>query len=90
MIKCTPKAVERYAIQYGTHNFKEIYDSIGSDHIKDDRGQLLVNTLRHGWRNVNYGDYLIFDEQKRLIKVLTPKDFESYYEAELHGTTNMF
>lgn len=42
-------------------------------------GQSLVNTRRHGWQNVNYGDYLVFDENNRLLKVLRADDFKNNY-----------
>lgn len=79
MIKCTPKPVKRRAIQFGPHSLAEIIDIIGPNNIDDHMGQSLVNTRRHGWQNVNYGDYLVFDENNRLLKVLRADDFKNNY-----------
>lgn len=79
MIKCTPKPVKRGAIQFGPHSLTEIIDIIGPNNIDDHMGQSLVNTRRHGWQNVNYGDYLVFDENNRLLKVLRADDFKNNY-----------
>ena len=79
MIKCTPKPVKRWAIQFGPHSLAEIIDIIGPNNIDDHMGQSLVNTRRHGWQNVNYGDYLVFDENNRLLKVLRADDFKNNY-----------
>lgn len=79
MIKCTPKPVLRGAIQYGPHSYREIQKVIGQENIDEHMGQALVNTKRHGWQNVNYGDYLVFDECNRLLKVLKPDDFKNNY-----------
>lgn len=79
MINCIPRPVKRGAIQFGIHNTKEIRSIIGKDNMDDDRGQTLVNTKRHGWQNVNCGDYLVFDENNRLLKVLRADDFERNY-----------
>lgn len=81
MIKCTPKLVERGAIQFGPHSLSEIIDIIGSDNIDNHVGQSLVNTRRHGWQNVDYGDYLVFDEDNRLLKVLKANDFKNNYSV---------
>lgn len=79
MIKCTPKPAKRGAIQFGPHSLAEIIDIIGPNNIDDHMGQSLVNTRRHGWQNVNYGDYLVFDESNRLLKVLRADDFKNNY-----------
>lgn len=79
MINCTPKLVKRGAIQFGPHSFHEIVELIGLSNIDDHKGQALVNTKRHGWQNINYGDYLIFDEDNRLLKVLKAEDFKNNY-----------
>jgi hypothetical protein len=79
MIRCTPKPVERGFIQYGPHTYMEIQKLIGVDNLDEHMGQALVNTKRHGWQNVNYGDYLVFDENNRLLKVLKPDDFKNNY-----------
>lgn len=79
MIECTPKSVRRGAIQFGPHSLKEIVDIIGNDSMDSHMGQSLVNTKRHGWQNVNYGDYLIFDEDNKLLKVLRANDFTNNY-----------
>lgn len=79
MIKCTPKPVKRGAIQFGPYSLAEIIDIIGPNNIDDHMGQSLVNTRRHGWQNVNYGDYLVFDENNRLLKVLRADDFKNNY-----------
>lgn len=79
MINCIPRPVKRGAIQFGPHSLKEIVELIGSDNMDDHMGQSLVNTKRHGWQNVNYGDYLIFDEDNRLLKVLRATDFKNNY-----------
>lgn len=79
MIKCTPKPVKRGAIQFGPHSLAEIIDIIGPNNIDDHMGQSLVNTRRHGWQNVNYGDYLVFDENNRLLRVLRADDFKNNY-----------
>ena len=79
MINCIPKPVKRGAIQYGIHTIREIQDLIGLDNMDDHKGQALVNTKRHGWQNVSYGDYLIFDEDNRLLKVLKAEDFKNNY-----------
>ena len=79
MIKCTPKPVKRGAIQFGPHSLSEIIDTIGPDNMDDHMGQSLVNTKRHGWQNVNYGDYLVFEESNRLLKVLRADDFKNNY-----------
>ena len=50
--------------------------------MDDHKGQALVNTKRHGWQNVDFGDYLVFDEDNRLLKVLSPEDFGSNYTVE--------
>ena len=81
MIKCVPKPVNRGAIQFGPHSYMEIRDLIGDNNLDDHQGQALVNTKRHGWQNVSYGDYLVFDEENRLLKVLSPLDFKNNYEA---------
>lgn len=81
MIKCTPKPVKRGAIQFGPHSLAEIIDTIGSDNMDDHMGQSLVNTKRHGWQNVDYGDYLVFDEDNRLLKVLKANDFKNNYSV---------
>lgn len=81
MIKCTPKPVERGAIQFGPHSLSEIIGIIGSDNIDNHAGQSLVNTRRHGWQNVDYGDYLVFDEDNRLLKVLKANDFKNNYSV---------
>lgn len=81
MIKCTPKPVERYAIQFGPHSLAEVIKMIGLDSMDSHFGQSLVNTKRHGWQNINYGDYLVFDESSRLLKVLSPDDFKNNYEV---------
>lgn len=82
MIKCTPKPVVRGAIQFGPHSYMEIRNLIGSNNLDDHKGQALVNTKRHGWQNVDYGDYLVFDEDNRLLKVLSPEDFGNNYIIE--------
>ena len=79
MIKCTPKPIKRGAIQFGPHSLIEIIGIIGINNLDDHMGQSLVNTKRHGWQNVNYGDYLIFDENNRLLKVLNADDFKNNY-----------
>lgn len=79
MINCIPKPVKRGAIQYGVHTIREIQDLIGFDNMDDHKGQSLVNTKRHGWQNVSYGDYLIFDEDNRLLKILRASDFKNNY-----------
>lgn len=79
MIKCTPRPVTRGAIQFGPHSYTEIQKLIGADHMDEHMGQALVNTKRHGWQNVNYGDYLVFDENNRLLKVLKADDFKNNY-----------
>lgn len=79
MTKCTPKPVKRGAIQFGPHSLAKIIDIIGPNNIDDHMGQSLVNTRRHGWQNVNYGDYLVFDENNRLLKVLRADDFKNNY-----------
>lgn len=81
MIKCTPKPVKRGAIQFGPHSLAEIIDTIGLDNMDDHMGQSLVNTKRHGWQNVDYGDYLVFDEDNRLLKVLKANDFKNNYSV---------
>nr|DAR60468.1 MAG TPA: PGDYG protein [Caudoviricetes sp.] len=81
MIKCTPKPVKRGAIQFGPHSLAEIIDTIGPDNMDDHMGQSLVNTKRHGWQNVDYGDYLVFDEDNRLLKVLKANDFKNNYSV---------
>ena len=81
MINCIPKTVKRGAIQFGPHSLNEIISIIGNNSIDNDRGQSLVNTKRHGWQNVNYGDYLIFDENNRLLKVLNAEDFSNNYST---------
>lgn len=81
MIKCTPKPVKRGAIQFGSHSLAEIIDTIGPDNMDDHMGQSLVNTKRHGWQNVDYGDYLVFDEDNRLLKVLKANDFKNNYSV---------
>ena len=65
MINCVPKQVKRGAIQFGPHSYMEIRSLIGNPSMDDHKGQALVNTKRHGWQNVNYGDYLVFDEENR-------------------------
>lgn len=79
MIKCTPKPVKRGAIQFGPHSYMEIRSIIGVENMDEHMGQSLVNTKRHGWQNVNYGDYLVFDEENRLLKVLRAEDFKNNY-----------
>ena len=81
MIKCIPRPVNRGAIQFGPHSYMEIRNLIGVNNLDDHQGQALVNPNRHGWQNVNYGDYLVFDEESRLLKVLSPLDFKNNYEA---------
>lgn len=82
MINCIPKPVKRGAIQFGPHSYMEIQNIIGIDNMDEHMGQALVNTKRHGWQNVNYGDYLIFDENNRLLKVLKAEDFINNYLIE--------
>ena len=82
MINCIPKPVKRGAIQFGPHSYMEIRSLIGDPNIDDHKGQALVNTKRHGWQNVDFGDYLVFDEDNRLLKVLSPEDFGSNYTVE--------
>lgn len=80
MIDCVPKPVKRGAIQFGPHSLREIIELIGLTNIDDHKGQVLVNTKRHGWQNVDYGDYLVFDESNRLLKVQKARDFINNYE----------
>ena len=82
MINCVPKQVKRGAIQFGPHRYMEIRSLIGDSNMDDHKGQALVNTKRHGWQNVDFGDYLVFDEDNRLLKVLSPEDFGSNYTVE--------
>lgn len=80
MINCVPKPVKRGAIQFGPQNLSEIIELIGFSNMDDHKGQYLVNTKRHGWQNVDYGDYLVFDEHNRLLKVQKAQDFINNYE----------
>lgn len=82
MIKCTPKPVKRGAILFEPKNYAEILETIGSHNMDEHQGQTLVNTKRHGWQNVYEGDYLVFDENDKLLKVLRPDDFRHNYDME--------
>ena len=82
MINCVPKQVKRGAIQFGPHSYIEIRSLIGDSNMYYHKGQALVNTKRHGWQNVDFGDYLVFDEGNRLLKVLSPEDFGNNYTVE--------
>ncbi len=82
MINCTPKPVKRKAIQFKSENILEITNLIGNKNLNYHLNQCLVNTKRHDWQNVNDGDYLIFDEDNRLLKVLNYKDFIDNYNIE--------
>lgn len=86
MINCTPKPVKRGAIQFNLKNLGEIVELIGMSNLDDHVGQSLVNTKRHGWQNVSIGDYLIFDEDNRLLKVLNVEDFLTNYS--IHNETS--
>lgn len=79
MINCVPKPVKRGAIQFGPQNLPEILELIGKEGLDEHKGQNLVNTKRHGWQNINYGDYLVFDEDNRLLKVLKAEEFIKNY-----------
>ena len=82
MSNWVPKQVKRGAIQCGPHSYMEIRSLIGDSNMDDHKGQALVNTKRHGWQNVDFGDYLVFDEDNRLLKVLSPDDFGNNYVVE--------
>ena len=82
MINCVPKQVKRGAIQVGPHSYMEIRSLIGDSNMDDHKGQALVNTKRHGWQNVDFGDYRVFDEDDRLLKGLSPGDFGNKYGVE--------
>ena len=82
MINGVPKQVKRGAIKLEKKTNMEIRSIIGDSNMDDHKGQALVNTKRHGWQNVDFGDYLVFDEDNRLLKVLSPEDFGNNYVVE--------
>jgi len=83
MVKCKPRPVVRYSLLWASDKIQEFKDNY-PESLDYDRGQYLVNTKRHGWQNVNSGDFLIFDENKRLLKVLKADDFYLNYEITEH------